>query len=97
MGDQIPDGSKSGMLFKFSTKQLSDVGLDEIFGFDDIFADLMCETLFFGVVGDADDFRRFKKAYNEGGSFAGIPQDLASGRRTGGSWRSTCSGRATRT
>ena len=29
LGDQIPDGSKSGMLFKFSTKQLSDVGLDD--------------------------------------------------------------------
>jgi len=84
MEDQIPTGSKSGMLFKFTTDQLSDYGLDVIFGFDDILADLMCETLFFGVVGDAEDFRRFKKAYNEGGSFAGIPQDVASGERYGG-------------
>jgi hypothetical protein len=44
----------------------------------------MCETLFFGVVGDADDFRRFKKAYNEGGSFAGIPLDIAAGFEEGG-------------
>jgi hypothetical protein len=44
----------------------------------------MCETLFFGVVGDADDFRRFKKAYNEGGSFGGIPQDIAAGWKEGG-------------
>ena len=44
----------------------------------------MCETLFFGVVGDADDFRRFKKAYNEGGLFAGIPQDIAQGLKEGG-------------
>jgi len=79
MHDQIPTGAKSGMLFKFSARQLSEYGLDRIFGFDDIFADLMCETLFFGVVGDADDYRRFKKAYNEGGSFAGIPQDIAAG------------------
>ena len=84
LADQIPSGSKGGMLFKFSTKQLSDVGLDDTFGFDDILADLMCETLFFGVVGDADDFRRFKKAYNEGGNFGGIPQDIAAGWKEGG-------------
>ncbi|MBK7780468.1 MAG: hypothetical protein IPJ58_06695 [Ardenticatenia bacterium] len=42
-------------------------------------ADLMCETLFFGVVGDADDYRRFKKAYNEGLEFAGINQAVAAG------------------
>ena len=44
----------------------------------------MCETLFFGVVGDSDDWRRFKKAYNEGGTFAGIPQDIAAGFDEGG-------------
>ena len=82
--DQIPTGAKGGMLFKFSTRQLSYYGLDTLFGFDDIFADLMCETLFFGVVGDADDYRRFKKAYNEGNVFAGIPLDLASGANEGG-------------
>ena len=83
LGDQIPDGSKSGMLFKFSTKQLSDDGLDATFGFDDIYADLMCETLFFGVVGDADDFRRFKKAYNEGGDVRGHPAGPGAGAEGG--------------
>ncbi|MFI0608099.1 MAG: DUF11 domain-containing protein, partial [Anaerolineae bacterium] len=77
MGAQIPTGSKGGMLFKFTAKQLSDVGID--LGFDDVVADLMCETLFFGVVGDADDYRRFKKAYNEGLDFAGINQRIAAG------------------
>ena len=76
-GAQIPTGSKGGMLFKFTAKQLSDVGID--LGFDDVVADLMCETLFFGVVGDADDYRRFKKAYNEGLDFAGINQGTAAG------------------
>ncbi|HRA19889.1 MAG TPA: hypothetical protein PLZ56_05560, partial [Anaerolineae bacterium] len=47
--------------------------------FDDVVADLMCETLFFGVVGDADDYRRFKKAYNEGLDFAGVNQRIAAG------------------
>jgi hypothetical protein len=79
MNSQVPDGAKSGILFKFSARQLSEYGLDRVFGYDDILADLMCETLFFGVVGDADDYRRFKKAYDEGGTFAGIPQDIAAG------------------
>jgi subtilisin-like proprotein convertase family protein len=39
----------------------------------------MCETLFFGVVGDSDDYRRFKKAYNESLSFASIPQGIVAG------------------
>ena len=77
VGAQIPQGSKSGILFKFTSRQLSELGLD--LGFDDIVADFLCETLFFGVVGDADDYRRFKKAYNEGLDFAGVPLDDARG------------------
>jgi hypothetical protein len=78
-GSQVPTGSKSGILFKFTALQLSDVGLADELGFDDVVADLMCEELFFGVVGDADDYRRFKKAYNEGGTFRSIPQNIAMG------------------
>ena len=78
-GDQVPQGAKSGMLFAFSTQSLSDIGLDGIFGFDDIIADLLCETAFFGVVGDADDWRRFKLAFDQGSVYAGIPMDLAYG------------------
>ncbi len=77
IGAQIPSGSKSGILFQFTARQLSELGLD--LGFDDITADFLCETLFFGVVGDADDYRRFKKAYNEGLEFAGVPLDDARG------------------
>jgi hypothetical protein len=77
LGAQVPTGSKSGILFKFTTAQLSEIGVD--LGFDDITGDYLCETLFFGVVGDADDYRRFKKAYNEGLEFAGVPLDRATG------------------
>src|SRR3990172_11894722 len=77
LGAQIPSGSKSGILFSFTAKQLSDIGVD--LGFDDIVADVLCETLFFNVVGDCDDYRGFKKAYNEGLVFAGIPLDRAIG------------------
>ncbi|MFQ5459383.1 MAG: hypothetical protein ACE5EL_01175, partial [Anaerolineae bacterium] len=77
LGAQVPSGSKSAILFSFTARQLSDIGVD--LGFDDIVADVLCETLFFSVVGDCDDYRRFKKAYNEGLEFAGIPLDRAVG------------------
>jgi len=76
-GSQIPAGSKGAIVFKWTAVQLADLGLD--LGFDDIVADFMCETLFFGIVGDADDYRRFKKAYTEGLEYAGVPMDLAAG------------------
>ena len=77
LGAQIPSGAKSGILFKFTARQLKEIGVD--LGFDDVTADYMCETLFNGVVGNNDDYRRFKKAYNEGLEYAGIPMDLAAG------------------
>jgi len=78
-GAQVPTGSKGGMLFKFSVKQLSELPAPLAFPPDDITADYLCESLFFGVVGDADDYRRFKKAYNEGLEFDLVPLDRASG------------------
>ena len=86
LGAQIPTGSKSGMLFKFTTKQLSDVAPDLVPP-DDIVADYMCETLFFGVVGDCDDYRRFKKAYIEGLEFAGLSMGDGLGRGLPGGGR----------
>jgi hypothetical protein len=77
LGAQMPAGAKSGIAFSFTASQLREINVD--LGFDDIVADLMCETLVFGVVGDCDDYRRFKKAFNEGLVFAGIPQDRAAG------------------
>ena len=78
IGAQVPVGSKGGILFKLSARPLLSLGIDV--GVDDLAADYICETLFFGVVGDADDYRRFKRAYNEGLAFQGIPMNLAQGR-----------------
>jgi len=75
IGAQVPTGSKGGIVFKFSGRQLSEDGIDA--GEDDITADYMCELLFFSVVGDADDYRRFKKAYDEGLVFDGVDLSLA--------------------
>jgi hypothetical protein len=76
---QVPNGSKSARLYSFSARSLSELGLADDFGFDDLVADLLCETLFFNVVGDCDDFRRFQLAFNQGGTFAGFPMSVAIG------------------
>ena len=89
---QVPNGSKSGMLFSFSPKSLSEVGLDAVFGFDDTISSLLCETAFFGVVGDADDWRRFKLAFDQGSLFSGIPMDLAHGQPIAAEVLRRCSG-----
>jgi hypothetical protein len=78
-GAQIPSGTKSARLYSLNARSLSEVGLADQFGFDDVIADVLCETLFFGVVGDCDDYRRFQLAYNQGGTFAGLPMDVAVG------------------
>jgi hypothetical protein len=80
LGSQLPYGGKSAVLYSFSVKQLSDVGLDKILGFDDVIADFFCESLFFGVIGSAGDYRRFRLAYNERLRYAGIPMELAIGQ-----------------
>ena len=74
-GAQVPTGSKGGILFKLSGNQLSEDGIDV--GFDDVTGSYVCELLFFGVVGDADDYRRFKKAYDEGLDFQGVDMSSA--------------------
>jgi len=79
VGAQLPTGSKGGMVFKFSARQLSDLPAPLAIPPDDITADYLCESLFFGVVGDADDYRRFKKAYNEGLLWDNVPLHLGRG------------------
>lgn len=58
LGAQLPGRAKSGMVF--SAPAINSPG-------GDVFADVLCEHLFSQVVGDCDEFRRFKKAYNEHG------------------------------
>ena len=89
-GPMLPTGSQSALLTSFIARPLSELGLDMALGFDDIAADLMCETLFFAIVGDADDFRRFLKAYAEGSSFAGLPQDRVWGAPLAAELRRAC-------
>lgn len=47
--------------------------------FEDTAADLLCESLMFGVVGDCADYRLFKAAWDSKGTFAGIPFDKLDG------------------
>jgi hypothetical protein len=61
MGAQVPQGAKSGMVFSAPALQVPGIAN----GNNDVFADLLCEALFRSVVGNCDEYRRFKKAFNE--------------------------------
>ncbi|MFN2252319.1 MAG: SdrD B-like domain-containing protein [Anaerolineae bacterium] len=63
LDSQLPKAAKSGMVF--SAPAIQGGGIAG--GGTDVFADLLCEALFHNVVGDCDEFRRFKNAFNEGG------------------------------
>ena len=73
----LPAGMERAVVVSFTVKQLSEIGVD--LGFDDVVADYMCESLFFGVVGDRDDYDRFASAVAAGTEFAGVPMDRAAG------------------
>ncbi len=78
--NMMPAASKRAVVVSFSVRQLSEIGVDVVsLGFDDVVADLMCETLFFGVIGDRNDYDQFEAAFKSGGEFAGVPQDRAAG------------------
>ncbi len=70
-GAMVPTGTRSASLYSFTALTGNEVSIG-IIG-DDVVADYMCQTLFFGVVGDCDDYRRFKLAYDTGGEFGGVP------------------------
>ena len=63
--DNIPPDAKSGIVYSLSVDQI----LDED-GRPDIFADAVCEDLFDCVVGEDDNWRRFDKAFQEGGEWS---------------------------
>jgi hypothetical protein len=60
LGAQLPSRTKGAMVF--SAPALGVPGIAN--GTGDVFADLLCETLFRTVVGSCDEFRRFKLAFN---------------------------------
>lgn len=55
LGNQIPAAAKSAVVFSADARQVG----------RDIFADALCEELFASVVYDCDEYRRFKKAFDE--------------------------------
>jgi hypothetical protein len=87
---QLPNGSRSGALFSFSARKLSDLGVR--LPMDDVAADWMCESLFFGVVGDADDYDRFLRAFRDGSTWASVPLGRIVGSPIGAQWKEDCGG-----
>ena len=77
IGPQIPTGSRSGYVVSLTAKLLSEIGVE--IGVDDVTADFVCETLFFNIVGDGDDERRFHRAFLNGETFEGVPMNRAYG------------------
>ena len=55
LGNQVPAAAKSAVIFSADAVQLG----------RDIFADALCEELFSSVVFDCEEYRRFKKAYED--------------------------------
>jgi hypothetical protein len=55
LGGQMPRGAKSGLVISANADPWG----------NDIFADALCEALYRQVVGDCDEYRRFRKAYDE--------------------------------
>ena len=53
LGAQVPGGAKSGVVVSANVNSIG----------DDIFADALCESLYFGAVGNCDAYRRFLLAY----------------------------------
>jgi hypothetical protein len=86
-GAQIPTGTRSGAVYSFSAR--TDPTLESG---DASIADYLCQQLFFDVVGDCNDYRRFKLAYDTGGEFAGIPLARAYGAPIAVTAQRTCPG-----
>jgi hypothetical protein len=75
----IPTGAVSAEVYSFTSKDFEDLGIDDFYGFNDVAGDIMCESLYFGVVGDADDYRSLQLAYKDGTDFFGLPMDKLRG------------------
>jgi uncharacterized repeat protein (TIGR01451 family) len=80
LGSQVPGGAKSANVFSISAATFREVGLEDLFGFDDIIGEYFCETLFHTVVGNCDNYRRFQKAFIDDGLFGGFPIGKAVGQ-----------------
>lgn len=87
---QLPSGSRSGAVFSFSARLLSELGVH--LPKDDVAADWMCENLFFGVVGDADDYAHFLQAFRDGSEAYSVPLGRVVGAPIGALWKEDCDG-----
>lgn len=75
----VPAGARSGTLFSFNVHDVGEVHDLGGIALCDTVADLMCEELFFGVIGDAAEYARFKQQFDTGGVYRGLPQHRTAG------------------
>jgi hypothetical protein len=62
LGNQLPKYAKSGAVFSANADPWG----------NDYFADALCEALYRSVVGSCDEYRRFRKAFDEHGTWSGF-------------------------
>lgn len=83
----------SGRLVSLTTRRLSEIGVaigEDGQPSDEIVGAALCESLFWSLMGDADDMRRFAVALETGAPWAGIPLDRATGPPLEVALRRTC-------
>jgi len=74
---QLRPGSRSGAVFSFTAKRLSEIGVSA--QVDAVVADHMCQVVGINVLESAAEYARFKGAYSAGGDYEGVPLDRAQG------------------
>ena len=75
-GPMMPAGARSAIAF---SANLETVELIDGLSMEDSFADYLCETLFFGLMGGAAEATDFRRAVNAGTEFAGVSMARALG------------------
>jgi len=78
-GPMVPTGSKGGVLLRFGNQPYTPPWPDAELQDDWTMAGVLCDLAFFGLLGDADDSRRFLRAYRSGLLFDGIDFAAAAG------------------
>ena len=87
----LPSPARSAVVFSFTGKLLSEIGVDVTTGLPDgPVADYLCSAVPGHVVGSSSGYATFKQAYDSGSPYLDVPMSRAWARR----WSFRCTGHA---
>lgn len=89
-GDALAGGLKSGVVYSFSARRLSAIGVE--LGPDMLVADYLCAALRAVLAGRCDSYLRFQQAYEAQASYEGLPLSRAFGPSLAVEVLRTCAG-----